>query len=1563
AQVNAAHELPYRLPGQRRPSLAAVHVRQDLSTGTEEPRPEPPPTPILDGHGHLVEAPRPPVARVAVRPPARAVREALDGDDHLVITGGAGQGKSTLSLRLAADVAGRWCGRCEDDPLAEPVVPLRLTARELAKRLDLPFTRALADSARAEYGALLSTPVGADLLTDRVAGCRWLLLVDALDEVADGADRDRLVRVLSALAEEPAYRVVVTTRPIEGAALAPLQRVGAARYELQPFDDRALRRFAENWFAEDGPDLADRFVRQVREAHLGELVRVPLLATIAAIIFGQRHDHPLPDNQYELYEAYLAFLRAARTSTGRFEDHRTPLLEHLGRVRLETDTSLVVAAREWVHRHVPPPERGSDWADELTSFLVSVGPLVVRGDDLRFLHHSFAEHLAATARARELPEHFDPAHEDFTRLLHAARPEERGRYARAVVLHYARLRPAEADPLVEALHAGDAEQHLLAARLLAKRVPAGEEVVDAFLGTVRAWAMTRQHPGGDILSQTCRAAHHPGLAGWLVELMRAGTAPWRSRTEAAAALASRVRCDHSAEAIAFLTDLVDDPGTAVGDRLAAAEALADCGEAERGPAERGLRAVLANPLASGYDCRTAGVLLAAFDGAARQCAVEVLSRLVGSEETPTQDLVEAATGLIEIGVEFHSVAASVFRAVLEDPVKDMAGRRDAALGLASLGPEGTAEAAELLTALIADHRHGSYDRADAASVLGELGPQHRVAAADRLLAMLAEPDLTRYDRSRCAAQLLSLDPRRREVAIGHLRSVMTDSRSTPSEVRWSAKHLSDLGPEFFAEAAEVLRRLYSDAPLSATWRVVLLGSLLQLGEPYRAEAIELLREQAGDHAAAPADRWDAAERLMGAGPEFIAEVMRCFREIATSLDHDVALRAWQEVLRSGTEHHDEALTALLDVIGESPAWVFVAAKDLVSSDEDTGRVADALLRVLKDPTRSFQSKASAVYSLAGFSGCFHRAAVTELRALIGSVTLPRFDFPYFVESVARMGVGLRRDVARALRDLLHDPDATSVRLWRVCAALDQLGFAGAEVVTALRTVVADPACPSYARCGAAVTLAEIAPEHTAEAAEAVLHQEEDPDTNSWRNAVLALIRLGVDVEPRLRALAAGPSRLIDPGAVMKDEHASIAVRSEAAVELALTDRSATRLALPLLRWFVRDPRATPSERAAAAYWLVSMGRFGLDVDAEVLAEVARHPATDPTTRRRLIGQLPRDIRTEVERILLADHALPIDQRIPHPDMWDDSPLAAEAEAAVRDVLAAPETPWRERIAAASALADLSLRLVPEAADVLRRMWDERPDCAAVGKALARLGPKYRAEALARGCTGHPVEFASDDPTEIRATRDDERATPASRWRAAVKLVRSTEDRAAATRLLDALAADPATRPALRWRAARDLADLDRRRSEELLLAMATDTTLPVTTRANAAEALNETAPARRALVVKTLRALLPTAKPLERVKILATLGTVTPSTAALELLRTARDARSAPVVRVRCAEAAADLGREFRESASVAVRAVARDESVPRHVRRRAARDLARWSELCREEARRTWVSACSPTR
>ncbi|HYQ68788.1 hypothetical protein [Actinophytocola sp.] len=81
-----------------------------------------------------------------------------------------------------------------------------MPARELATRLDLPFPEALAKSPAAEYNRLVVSPPTTRTVQERVAGCRWLLLVDGLDENAGGADRDRLVSTLTGWASQDGSR-------------------------------------------------------------------------------------------------------------------------------------------------------------------------------------------------------------------------------------------------------------------------------------------------------------------------------------------------------------------------------------------------------------------------------------------------------------------------------------------------------------------------------------------------------------------------------------------------------------------------------------------------------------------------------------------------------------------------------------------------------------------------------------------------------------------------------------------------------------------------------------------------------------------------------------------------------------------------------------------------------------------------------------------------------------------------------------------------------------------------------------------------------------------------------------------------------------------------------------------------------------------------------------------------------------------------------------------------------------------------------------------------------------
>jgi uncharacterized protein (UPF0147 family) len=1692
AQDRAARELPYRLPGARRPSLATIYVRQELGSVTEEPQPEQPrPEPVWDGRGRL-RLPAVPTMRVAVRPPSRTLREALDGDDHLLVTGGPGQGKSTLSLRLAADVAAEWAAPTGNStaPLTEPVVPLRLTARELAARLSLPFPQALAESVRCEYGALLRCDVGAHLLAERVGGCRWLLLVDALDEVANSAERDRLVTVLSAQVSDPAgspYRVVLTTRPIEGAALAPLQRAQAARYELQPFDEEALHHFAENWFAAEGADTARRFVWQVHEAHLDELVRVPLLATIAAIIFEQHDDRPLPDNQYELYEAYLEFLRSTRTFiAGPFEHLRVGLLEHLGRIRLETDTSLVVAARGWVAERIVPENRPPGWQDELIAFLTAVGPLVIRREELWFLHHSFADHLAATAKARLLPESFKPEHDAFAHLLHAACQGVRGRHARAVLLHYTRLYPAEADRLVQWLHGGNPGQQLLAARLLAKHVPASVEVVNDFLATAMAWAMTMQYSADEILRRVSRAAHHPDLVPWLAGLMHDEAAPWRSRVEAATALATRLRGPYKHEATAVLRTVVEDVAVPVTDRLTAAEGLAHCGAREREAAERGLRVLLADPGAEAVRRRGAAVVLASLGPQARAYAVEALSKSLNDPQTPTLDLAESAAGLAEIGAEFHEHCAEVFRAILRDRARTMTGRQTAGVGLAALGPHQLEESIAALTDLATDRGLEHYDRTSAAEALVEVGPQYRVVAGALLLNMLAEPAVELSNRAHWASGLAQLGAEFQPQAAAHLRRIIANCDVKARFARLpAARGLIKLGPDFYAEAAQELHRLADDPLVDGYVHAGALGELARLGTSHRAPAVDRLRAELGDHDITSDTRCWVANELVGLGPEFHAEVVTVLLEITSGqIDPDVISRAWGILATLSTRFHEPAAEALLAIL-RSPALdartLNNASYQLAGLDDrHRRRAADALIAVLSDPMRSAWVHFRAAQALVRLGRQFHSIGVSGFLALLNrnAVLDPDLHLDLNVADFARLGAGHRAEIADAMRVMMSNPGAGPDDIRQLAQALVELGFGNSsEVVAALRAIIDDESADAYAQHRAAVTLASLDPQYVPDAVTAL----RDIATSTrcirwgWQRVVLALARLGDDVTSLVRALLTNPDtdralretaasvlsqlradlvdeviaelrgqaqdEYLDFGqrtdvilllatidtsthgeaiafhrALLADENERIDVRSQAAYQLVQLDRTIWPTAVATLRRLASNPRATTADQQATTTRLADLKALRPGEADRCALAVAHHPAAQPPERRKAISTLSSPLRLDLQRALLADHATPIKLRMPR-YKWGERPLVAETEAAVRDVLAAVEFSPAERVNAAAALAKLSVQSVPEAARVLEglslcgnqaalhalvelarlggkwwhRVRDEAERAVADGSLSRRerhqaadvineigaepsphvLGFLREVAADKQTSDSHRIDAllalrGVDGPGPLRAQRDDEQARPAiRRWAANGLLGYAAEDRAAAAKVLHEIATNPTTRPALRWRAAQNLATLGvpgRDRAVNALRSITADGTLPVTARAKAAQLLAEIRPNSLGEALTVLRGLASTDNPLHRRQILLAMGSLDATEAVPPLCAMLHDHTLGPVVRLRCAEALTQLRRDQREPASVVARELMRDEAVPRHVRLRAAQHLARWSELCREEARALLREFAAPT-
>ncbi|MDX8032572.1 NACHT domain-containing protein [Lentzea sp. BCCO 10_0856] len=1621
AQVNAAYEAPYRLPGARKPSLDTIYVRQDLGSAVDEPE-QPRQGPMLDDDGRLIETPARPVVRFTVRPPSRTLREALNGDAHLVVTGGPGLGKSTLTLRLAADIAQHWMRRLDEDPLAEPVVPLRLTARTLAAHLDVPLAQALADSTVAEYGPLLREPVDKDLFAGRAVGCRWLLLVDGLDEVADADQRHRLVSALAAWASAGAHRILLTTRPTEGGALAPLHRISAVRYELQPFDAAALERFAAKWFPEDD---ALRFLRQIRDAYLDELVQVPLFATIAAIIFSEYNAQPLPGNQYSLYDTYLAHIR--RDQPDRFD--REKLLEHLARTRLETDGSLLNAARTWVtDRGVP---NSTSWQEELTAYLLSVGPFILRGDDLAFLHHSFAEHLAATSCARDLPDEFCP--NAFADVLHAAGPRESGRFARAVLLHHSRLRPTEADRLLDWLHHGDGDQHLLAARLLAHHLPTSADQTEAFLDTVWDWAMTTHYHAADILAEASRATRFAGLTTWLIRLMNCAGAPWGSRAEAATALAVRVRGQHTADAVRLLNHLADEPRASVPDRLMAAEALAQCGIGEREAAERGLRAVLTDPNASASSVRTAAVVLATFGGEAREFAVGTLESKLSNVDSAPLLIAESATGLLEIGPEFADVCAHHFLALLRSPAKTYFTWGDAAFGLASISPAHLEQAVAELTAHVVDGRRTVYEVIAAATALRELGAQHRQAAGE-LVAAAAEGAVREMDRSLLLGHLVTYGTQR-ETALAGLRKMLAERHQNWNNIRRVASAIGKVGPSFRDEAAAAL--LNSGAPPGSHDHVTVLDELVSLGEPYRAQAVRDLRDLLVAPDVHSEVRCRAANTLIRSGPDHHPQAIECLRRLASP-------SAYQDLARTGVG--DEALAALLDC-ARSPE----AADDVMStlantvSGQDGARVEEAaavLRKAARDERRPMRIRITAANGLSVLGSRFDRESAVELRRIIGGEPMIS-EFFYMASYHSANGPGPRQELADALLEILGDERTSARKAWRAVLALEELGHGGDEaVLAALERLVDFPGLAADDRAEAACLLASRRPAHLDHAANLLV-------AAAWSFPLeLLWSRVGdprlsdVDLKGRFQAQLIGgratsgeliaaatvlgdsamlrrlaqddllplssrrfafqnlvsvePAALGEAAAflrsVIDDDDVPIDERSRAVWSLTQLDRTTTASAIPVQWRFAEDPSVPMKDRARALRWLWVLLRPTTPRFEQAAVEMLRDPDVSRKVWEWLITTVPRPVRTDLERSMLHNRAIPIEDRVPSADQWDDLPLRNEAVAEIRDVIAAVETPLGELTDAAVALVEVSEAFQPEAVAVLEQLKGPKALSALAGLSEThwwRVHDQALAEAMDEGLPfrvrhaaarllndiGAELDAAvtevlcaapswlrriddrlvAKDLDTIRKIRDGVDELPVARLRAAWKLgPYSADDRIAGVQLIEDIAVDERERPALRVRAATYLDDfgvVGRRRAACAARAMIAASEFPVLARAEAAMILHQVERSARREALTVLTGLVEQADPLRRVQVLGRIGEFDSMRASMHLQAMGRSELD-PVVRMRCARALVEMRRDQREVASVIARAVAWDETVPRHVRRNAARDLARWSELMREDAR-----------
>ncbi|WP_204039120.1 NACHT domain-containing protein [Acrocarpospora phusangensis] len=354
----------------------------------------------------------------AAEPATMRVESALGQGRRMLLRGEAGGGKSTL-LRWLAITAAR--GGFEGE-LAEwnGCVPFLVKLRSYADR-DLPRPEQFLDLAAGALAGLM--PAG--WVHRQLWSGRALLLVDGVDELTGNQRKAIKPWLRGLLAEFPAMRVVVTTRPAaarsswldeEGFAPAFLER-------MTPSDTRAL---VEHWHEaiRNSPDLPCPVehlpVVQARllshldgAAHLRGLAATPLLAAMLCALNLDRASE-LPPDRMGLYAAALEMLLerrdAERTipSYGQVHLDRAQKIQILQELawqlsmtnRVELPKSATLARVEKVVSAMP---RVQATGVQVLGYLLDRSGVIREPVDGRidFVHRTVQEYLTARAAAED----------------------------------------------------------------------------------------------------------------------------------------------------------------------------------------------------------------------------------------------------------------------------------------------------------------------------------------------------------------------------------------------------------------------------------------------------------------------------------------------------------------------------------------------------------------------------------------------------------------------------------------------------------------------------------------------------------------------------------------------------------------------------------------------------------------------------------------------------------------------------------------------------------------------------------------------------------------------------------------------------------------------------------------------------------------------------------------------------------------------------------------------------------------------------------------------------------
>ncbi|WP_293093761.1 HEAT repeat domain-containing protein [Moorena sp. SIO3I6] len=230
-----------------------------------------------------------------------------DQSKPVVILGAPGSGKTTLMSYFAVilDQSNPKVLGLDGD---RGWLPILIRIRDWQRYLDKHLDKSLIDYARMfAQKTMECKPLPEGFFEHWLSDGRALILLDGLDEVAEDAKRDDVVRrINNFLGQFNRNRAIITSRPA-GYRRDFFRTEDFPHYQIQPFDDQKISAFIDNWYGSRFTDKeeAERRKETLRKAlddndRIKLLARNPLLLTIIALI--HRYQAVLPKKRHKLYD-------------------------------------------------------------------------------------------------------------------------------------------------------------------------------------------------------------------------------------------------------------------------------------------------------------------------------------------------------------------------------------------------------------------------------------------------------------------------------------------------------------------------------------------------------------------------------------------------------------------------------------------------------------------------------------------------------------------------------------------------------------------------------------------------------------------------------------------------------------------------------------------------------------------------------------------------------------------------------------------------------------------------------------------------------------------------------------------------------------------------------------------------------------------------------------------------------------------------------------------------------------------------------------------------------------